>query len=106
LPEMNEMKKLRGWRLSDAADHGQLLTVECQLCRVTRRYFPRDLLKFRQDENLARTMSCFRCDGCGKRDYMFLRVLDPSIEDHGKLTVRRLVRVKTVCVPVWRDDVL
>jgi hypothetical protein len=63
-------------------------------------------LKFRRDESLAKTMSSFCCEQCHKRDYIFLRVHDVLSKDYGKLTVRRLERVKTVHVPVWRDAVL
>jgi hypothetical protein len=106
MPEMNYEKKLRKWKLSDADHVGQLLSISCQMCNITRYYFPADFLKFNEDDSLDRIGAKIRCEQCGRRDYVFLYVKDPSGADVGKLPVRRLERVRTVQVPVWKDGVL
>ncbi|TCU26503.1 hypothetical protein EV130_104114 [Rhizobium azibense] len=106
MPEMNYMRKLSRWTLLDAADAGQLLVITCQYCNATRCYTPRDILQLRNNMSLDRLVSKFRCERCNRRDYMHLHVHHPNSQDFGKLVVRRLVKVKTVKVPVWEDATL
>ncbi|MBB5256046.1 hypothetical protein DB728_16345 [Rhizobium leguminosarum bv. viciae USDA 2370] len=104
MPEMNYDKKLRGWTLSQADYADQLLVVTCQLCRTTHRYRPRDILKFRRDTSLARVR--FRCEPCRSGDYINVKVQQLEGSDYGTLVVRKLVRVKTVQMPIWEDGTL
>ncbi|MGO4440073.1 hypothetical protein [Rhizobium sp. RAF56] len=106
MPEMNYQKKLRKWKLSDAEHVGQLLSITCQMCNVTRYYFPADFLKFNEDISLDQIGAKIRCEQCGRRDFIFFYVKTPAGADYGKLPVRRLERVRTVQVPVWRDETL
>ncbi|TAW19924.1 hypothetical protein ELI20_01150 [Rhizobium ruizarguesonis] len=104
MPEMNQSKKLARWSLADARAVGHILVVQCQYCRITRRYLPDDILKFQKNTSVDRVR--FRCQECGKRDYIHVSVYSPSSSDIGKLPVRRLVGMRDVKMPIWRDETM
>ena len=106
MPEIHPHKRLRLWTLQSADDQGQLIVVTCDYCRITHHYLPKDLLRLSGDLSLDRLLSKFRCDGCGKKNYLRMKLHFPHGSEFGKLKVRRLKELKTVVIPVWSDDVL
>lgn len=94
--------------LSNAPLSNLYAEVTCRRrCRVTHLYHPDDLLELcKEDLAIPDVAEFFRCERCRSRDYMrsaWKAVYGP---DTGKTPIRRLVRVRYVRVPVWRDDVV
>lgn len=94
------------WTLRAAGDQGQIIRVTCNLCRITHNYLPDDLEKLSGNLPLDRLLTKFKCDGCGKRDYLQMKLHFPHGSEYGTLQIRRLKRIRTITVPVWWDDVL
>lgn len=46
-----------------------------------------------------------KCDHCGRSDSIEARCDTVQSSDIGKLKIRRLVGIKMVRVPIWREDV-
>ncbi|MBB3916008.1 hypothetical protein EFB14_19280 [Rhizobium fabae] len=106
MPEIHPFKRLRSWTLRTAQDQGQILVVRCDYCRVTYRYLPVDLLELCGDLTLDKVLDRFRCNRCGKKHYLNLKLHFPHGSEYGSLPVRRLKEVRTVAVPIWSEDVL
>ena len=81
--------------LQHAANDGQIITVQCGLCRRLINYLATDLV---QVLNPARPVDAppFACSRCGTADYMTVRVTTPSLADYGHMVVRRLLGLRTV----------
>jgi predicted nucleic-acid-binding Zn-ribbon protein len=106
MPEIHPVKRLRLWTVTAAADQGQILVVTCNRCRITRNYLPADIAKLCGNPSLDRLLQKFRCDGCGQKNYLQMKLHFPHGSEYGILKIRRLRRIRTVTVPVWTDDVL
>jgi hypothetical protein len=106
MPEMNYSRKLQRWSLLDAEMAGQLLAITCQFCNTKHFHKPGDFLKFRDNMSLAKLIGKMRCETCKRKDYMHIDIHHPYGDDFGKLKVRRLVEVRTVKLPVWKDVTL
>lgn len=52
-------------------------------------------------DDVAYTM---KCSGCGKDRTLDLELLSVSAEERQKTTVRRLVAIRYLRRPVWRDE--
>jgi predicted metal-binding protein len=92
------------WTLSKAHDTGQLVCVSCGLCPGKRYYRPADLKVVFGDMDAHSLAPFMKCERCGKKDYMRAELVTPIGEEAVRIKVRRLVRIKTKRVPVWRDD--
>jgi hypothetical protein len=106
MPEIHPFKRLRSWTLQSAFEQGQLLVVTCNLCRVTHRYLPTDIIELTGDATLDRVLSRFKCERCNKKNYMELTLHFPHGSEYGRLDVRRLRAVRTMRLPVWLDEKL
>ncbi len=105
MPEIHPFKRSRVWTLREAADHGQIIVITCDLCRITHNYLPADLDILCGDQRPDRLLCRFRCEGCGKTSLrMTLHV--PHGSEFGVLKIRRLKHVRTIKVPIWSDDLL
>ena len=89
--------------LSRAAESGQLLKVRCGSCSVAHHYRPSDLVQLFGEVTILDLAGRFRCSRCGSKDAIALTYVNPSAAERMKLTVRHLVKVKSVQVPVWKD---
>lgn len=106
MPERNQLsRKQQAWTLSKAATTHQLVKVSCGHCRIVRHYLPADLLELCPDIGLEQLPGHFRCETCHLRDYIGVDYYSPIASDTAKITIRRLVKVKTIRRPVWRDEV-
>lgn len=81
--------------LQDAANDGQIVVIRCGLCRRQINYLATDMV---QVLNPARPVDAppFACSRCGTADYMSVKVKTPSAGDYGHLTIRRLLRIRSV----------
>lgn len=81
--------------LQHAANDGQIIAVNCALCRRHINYLASDLV---QVLNPARPVDVppFACSRCGNADYMSVMVKTPSAGDYGHLIIRRLLGVRSV----------
>ncbi|PZO74560.1 MAG: hypothetical protein DI629_18285 [Mesorhizobium amorphae] len=100
----DQPKRPTNWRLADAHDHGQLVAVRCNLCRVQRNYRPGELRQLFGDVLPQELESKMRCAGCGSRDYLHAWTWAPSGQEMAGLVVRRLVSIRIIRRPVWRDE--
>lgn len=94
------------YTLSTGATDGMLVKMRCQLCRGVHRYHPADLVQLCGDIPIDEVVAWFRCEKCGTRDYLkagWDTVMGPDV---GKTKVRRLVNVRYVRVPEWREDIV
>jgi len=81
-----------------------LVRVQCIVCRVRRFYLPGDLVQLFGDrpfEEVGRRMRCERCKHGGEVD---VGMLLPTAKEREAIRVRRLVEIRTVRRPVWRDE--
>jgi hypothetical protein len=90
--------------LSAAHDVGQLVRIRCLHCRLTRNYLPDDLNRLIGDIEIDRLEQRMRCQKCHLTDYIQVTLWFPTAEERQHLTVRRLVKIKTHRIPVWRDE--
>ncbi|MBY3513046.1 hypothetical protein HFN76_12480 [Rhizobium laguerreae] len=104
MPEMDISKKLSRWSLEEARQVGHVLVIRCGLCNITRRFLPSDILQLRKNTTLNRLR--FVCQECNKSSYIDVNVYYPSAGDIGRLPIRRLVGMRDVRMPVWRDETL
>ncbi len=81
--------------LQHAANDGQIIAVNCSLCRRHINYLATDLV---QVLNPARPVDAppFACSRCGTAEYMSVKVKTPSMADHGHMVIRRLLGVRSV----------
>lgn len=90
-------------RLEDAASFGQLIQVACNHCHRKVFFRPDDLIPI-----FGRNQPVFdlpmRCDQCGLKRYIYIRVRLPDRHDYGKLVIRRPAGIRKVMV--WREEVL
>lgn len=81
-----------------------LLRVRCNVCRRTHNYRPEDLIEIFGDIDADLLDERMRCE----RDAMHGRLEITSFLPQGEkavgLRIRRLVAIKMVRVPVWRED--
>lgn len=90
--------------MSNAHDAGQLVRVQCRLCRVIHNYRPEDLQRLFGDLGINSIERRMRCEQCGRKDYMQVTLWFPTAEERRELAIRRLVRIETKRIPVWRDE--
>jgi hypothetical protein len=94
------------YTLSSGAADGMLVKMNCRQCRSVHRYHPADLVALCGDIPIYEVASWFRCEKCATRDHLkagWDTVMGPDI---GKTRVRRLVRVRMVRVPEWREEIV
>lgn len=107
MPDTNgPSKKIRRWTLREAADAGQLVKLLCTYCRTMKRFTASDVHRLCGDLTLYQFPERFRCENCGKKDYLiadFEAHYGPNV---GKVKIRRLVRIKIIHKPIWDDDVI
>lgn len=93
-------------KMADIEEHGQFVVVTCGLCRKSHRYYPRDIQALLGNVPFLNIEQYFHCVTCDEGLYMKAKLETPSAKERNGLVVRRLVEVKTVRRPVWRDEKL
>ena len=92
--------------VSTAGQHSMLVKVRCGLCRVTRLYHPDDIIALIGDVAIWDIAPRFSCETCKSREYLKADWTHIAGPDVGKTRIRRLVRVRYIRVPVWKDEVI
>jgi hypothetical protein len=95
-----------GLTFSQAHDIEALIQVRCNFCRSLRYYAPRDMLALLGDIEIDRLRRRLRCEGCDHRSYVHIEIARLFPQEKVGLVVRRLVMVRTIRRPVWRDEPL
>jgi hypothetical protein len=105
VPESNGPLKLTPQTLSEADASGSYVRVRCHYCTVTYYYRPIDLAELVGDGPCSKLVGKMRCTRCGRgEDTVDVRVVSPIGDDLRKMRVRRLAGVRTVRLPIWRDE--
>ncbi|WP_246302017.1 hypothetical protein [Mycoplana rhizolycopersici] len=89
--------------LSKAEEVGQLVKVRCGYCNVTHFYRPGDIVQLVGDLTILELDGSFRCSRCGKKEAVNATLVLPSAAERMTMTVRHLVKIRSVRVPVWKD---
>ncbi|MER0237170.1 hypothetical protein ABRA89_03410 [Fulvimarina sp. MAC8] len=91
--------------LRQLGPQGRFVRVKCDYCRsATRFYHPDDLAILLGDVEVDQLRRRLKCERCGRRDYVEVDapyLTGPEMRD---LIVRRLVRVRTIRRPIWREE--
>lgn len=107
MPERNGLtRKQMAFTLVHADEHGMLVKVTCQHCRIIRRYLSKDLLTLCGPIGIHDIPSWFRCEMCKSKRNMVADWESNYGDQIGKVQVRRLVNVRYARIPVWKDGVL
>ena len=85
---------------------GQLIKITCTWCKLSHWYFPSDLRILFGDVMFREIENRFRCQKCGKKEYLKADIHHPSAEERAGMKVRRLVAIKIVRRPVWKETPL
>ncbi|UWU17353.1 hypothetical protein N2599_31890 (plasmid) [Rhizobium sullae] len=80
-----------------------LININCIRCKIRHHYRPQDLLEVCGDVALDKVTRQFRCERCGRKDYLEVSLDSLMTSEMTKLKVRRLVKIKTIRRPVWED---
>ena len=89
----------QGHSLGDAAKHNQLVICRCNLCRKPVRYLATDLVTILNPARDA-LLPPFTCSGCGKTEYIQVKLTSAMPGDVGHLMVRRPGPVRVI--QTWR----
>jgi len=92
------------FNLSDADGLGHAAVVRCGLCVVKRYYRPEDLMKLFGDIPCMDVESRMRCESCGRKDYLRVRIETLMAEEMAKAQFRRLKGIKLLKRPIWEDE--
>ena len=106
MPEQPPKRRTTIWFLSSAAQHGQLVWVDCGYChdRHGRRYYdPGDLMQLFGDVDVNRLNRAMKCERCGRKDNIECDVIVLAAAERTQITVRRLAKIEVRKRPVWRD---
>lgn len=87
--------------LQDAANDGMVLELRCRLCRQRATFMALDLLRVCGPHHPVH-VAPFSCGRCGTIDYVTVKTRVPSLEEYGRLPIRRPVRQ----VWKWEDGLL
>jgi len=93
--------------LADADGLGQFVRVGCVRCKTIRFYRPADIRTLvGENVHILHLQERFRCDQCGKKEYMAVEFKTLLAREIPGLVIRELVEVQWVKRPVWRDKKL
>lgn len=89
--------------LTRADEIGQLLKVRCGVCSVSHFYRPGDVAQLFGNVTILDIEGRFHRSRCNSKEWIDLKYVLPSAADRVKMTVRHLVKIKSVRVPIWKD---
>ena len=92
--------------LGKAEEGGRFIRVTCTWCRRSHVFYPRDIIRLIGNVPFLYLEEYFHCTGCDKGAYMKVKIEAPSAEERIGLVVRKLVEIKTVRRPIWKDEKL
>lgn len=103
---MPSRQKKPEFTLSTADAHGMLVQLRCHRCRQVHLYYARDVIMLIGDLALWDVAPAFRCEKCQTGEFLradWKHVYGPDV---GKTVVRRLVQIKKVEIPIWKDEII
>ncbi len=89
--------------LSSYPHGGYYVKIDCAHCRVKRIYEPVDLIPLCGDIPIRSVARRFRCELCTRKDYLAAELLSPSAKELVGMPLRKLVRIKLIRRPIWKD---
>lgn len=93
--------------LSELAALDRLVRLRCNYCRTgPRHYHPDDLVTLLGDIETDRLRGNLTCETCGRRDYVEIEAPILTALERQGLVIRRLVKVRIIRRPIWRDESL
>lgn len=105
MPEPYWPKRKNSYTLGDAERlPGRLVRIRCRYCKREHYYEIADLRVLLGNIEVDDVAYSMKCSGCGKDRTLELELLSISAEDRQKTTVRRLVAIRYLRRPVWRDE--
>lgn len=93
-------------KMSAFEANGQLIKITCTWCKLSHWYFPGDLRIIFGDVGFRDIENRFRCQKCGKKEYLKADIELPSAKERVGMKVRRLVAIKIIRRPVWTETSL
>jgi hypothetical protein len=106
MPEKTTLsRRERSVTLSVVEPYQQIVRVHCGYCNTKRVYLIKDVITLLGDVPIYSMERAMKCDHCGRSDGIEARCDAVQSSDIGKLKIRRLVGIKMVRVPIWREDV-
>lgn len=103
MPEPYWTKK-SPYPLSNLVQQMQLVRVACCYCKRGHVYRPEDLIQIFGDVDVDSLMDRMKCERDASHGMMDVKTFSPSGSEAVGLKIRRLVALKMVRVPVWRED--
>ena len=89
--------------LSSMVKNHTVLRVRCFSCRTTHYYRPEDMIQLFGDADVNGLHRKMRCEKCNDRE-LDVEAFQPVGEEFIGMKVRRLVAIKLLRVPVWREE--
>lgn len=89
--------------LSSYANGSYYVKIACAHCRIKRFYDPVDLMQLCGNISVRRIARQFRCEQCNKKDYLTADLVSPPSKELVGMNVRRLVQIRIIRKPVWKD---
>lgn len=99
-------RKKDQFTLSGGGVHGMLVKVRCGGCRNVHRYHAADMIKLYGDIPISELEQQLWCETCDTRRYLNVNWQTVYGPDVGTLKVRRLVQIKQVRVPIWKEETI
>lgn len=79
------------------------IKIDCAHCRAKRFYEPVDIQQLCRNISIRRIAQQFRCELCNKKDPLTAEMLSPSSKELVGMEVRRLVQIRIIRKPIWKD---
>jgi len=102
----SRMDVLSAPTLSSYAQGSHFVKITCELCRVQRFYEPVDIMQLCGNISVRQIAKQFRCEKCGRKDYLDVDLVSPSAAERPGMSVRRLTEIRIIRKPVWKDVTL
>lgn len=104
MPAPYRSKRGTEYRLSQANQQMSLVRVRCTYCKRTHVYRPLDLIRIFGDVDVDSLMGRMRCENGRDHGMLDVKTFNPTGAEAVGLRVRRLVALKMVELPVWREE--
>ncbi|SCB38940.1 hypothetical protein [Rhizobium hainanense] len=89
--------------LSYYATGSYYVKIDCALCRVKRFYEPVDLLQLCGNISVRHIAKQFRCEQCNRKDYLTADLVSSPSNELVGMNLRRLVQIRIIRKPIWKD---
>lgn len=101
---VNRLAPGYGYPLSRMVEHRLLLRVQCHSCRRVSYYRPEDVIQLFGDVDVNSLQRRIKCGRCRSNNFLHIETFQPAGSDLSGIRVRRLVGIKLLRVPIWKED--